>query len=83
MRYLHDYSTSLWLEQHCRMESHPLGNVPFARHTPTTDICQNLPLWKMIKHLGSQTPLLKAGTDQGDPENHPEQNSGACASHND
>ena len=42
------------------------------------------PAWAntYVEDLGSQPPPLKAGTDQGDSQDHPEQNGGTCAPQN-
>jgi hypothetical protein len=53
-----------------------------ARSSSSLQFMQ-VPQRKMVYRLSSQTPPLKADTDQGDSEDHPEQNGGAYASQND
>ena len=69
----------------------PIDPVPFqqseealhgriVRKAAITALSSRNPL---VKRLSSQTPLLKAGADQCDPEDHSEQNGGARTSQND
>jgi hypothetical protein len=45
--------------------------------------CGKILVLKKLKRLIGQSPLLKAGTNQGNAQDHSKQNGGACASQND